>query len=1069
MSLFAALAIVAAASPAACAQPEEKAAQPTSETPAASSDSPEPAIGFVNLLKQAGKAIERLANPRTSMLVRVVDTQGKPIEHARLQVSPSSGTDGAPDWREPLLCVLLRVSITGPDGTARVARPPDDNDGLQLKVLANGFVPMVAEWNWGNVDGRYDPFPREYCFKLERAQRIGGVVRDEKGQPIAGATVVLGLGRADYPTERPQLDINDHQEMTDSRGRWHCNHAPRRLTGISIRVECNGNSDIADFVPGTSAPAGDKLPDLFLSDAECVRQLPDLRAQKAVFVMKQGLVLTGRVMDANGKPVASAELTVAQTQHTETLGSFTQQENVWTDGNGTFRLANRSPGPSLIGVAAPGLVSKQCDIEIKAGMKPVEFRLSRGPVLKMLVVDAAGKPVAGAHIKPSSACFNERHHPLLAGPDTDGNGRWRSISSPEGSIPLDISKSGYATVHRTLVANGHECRVVLRQPVRIVGRVLDATTKRAIRKILVSAETQPLSPERERLHKVLWAFGIDAGSGDGYTCPAVTVDSQGRYQVCFNDTNGIDGVAWQICLQAPGYVTQRSRVFMTRDGAQTIDIEMHRGAGARGIVKRPDGTPVAGARVFLSTVSEPRLVSNGRLSSFCSNSLAAERTAADGRFELPIPTEPYVVGVLDDFGGAEITARELDARGDIVLQPWARVQGVVPKTVGSDGVFTESVSLRRDLSDDASKEEHTGCRTLEWLAERVLPRQLQSSLFGVSFRLVGREGCPDIDWDYSTKPDESRQFVFDRVLPGKFSVGLFGSFVWLNGKCVSPWQTGSVEIGPSETVRVETAKQGRAVVGKVVLPPLARDKLAATTGQGLLLFQRPLPANPSRALARVSKPPLDRAGGVRVVQPTPNIGLPVAADGSFKTDGVPPGVYRLLIEVRENDHEPNTLGNTVAWLSQEVTVPEPVAAHEGPAALGAFTLSVDVARLFRDGVAPDFHFTTADGGTHRLSEYRAENVVLHFTDKWASWPCDDPEALALLVQKRVGGKPLVWINVTGDSTPPPPAPALPTHDFKYVQAFLPPGVSVLKPYDACHERTLPHVIFVARDQKVTRK
>ena len=227
-------------------------------------------------------------------------------------------------------------------------------------------------------------------------------------------------------------------------------------------------------------------------------------------------------------------------------------------------------------------------------------------------------------------------------------------------MPITIQKPGYATARHAFAAAKEEYVVVLHPPVRVSGRIIDAATRKSIGNAHVTINDVPSTK-----------------TPPAFSHPAINVDGEGRYEATFNEELGVDSLAWQICVQSVGYVTALSRRFGTGEGSRTIDIELLPGPAVAGVVKRPDGTPLAGAKVFVSTASSPATIENGELSSVWSPPEIVERTTADGRFALPMPLEPYVVGVLHDFGGAEISAKDLKSRGEIVVQPWARVVGVV--------------------------------------------------------------------------------------------------------------------------------------------------------------------------------------------------------------------------------------------------------------------------------------------------------------------------------------------------------------------------------------------------------
>jgi len=111
-----------------------------------------------------------------------------------------------------------------------------------------------------------------------------------------------------------------------------------------------------------------------------------------------------------------------------------------------------------------------------------------------------------------------------------------------------------------------------------------------------------------------------------------------------------------------------------------------------------------------------------------------------------------------------------------------------------------------------------------------------------------------------------------------------------------------------------------------------------------------------------------------------NHSFEVAADGAFKTEGVAPGVYKLAVELRRPGKTADEPGDEIAWLVQEVTVSE--VAPDKSFDLGKLT--ANVANLICGDSAPDFEFQTADGRSHRLSEYRGKKVILRFTDNWDS-------------------------------------------------------------------------------------
>jgi hypothetical protein len=169
--------------------------------------------------------------------------------------------------------------------------------------------------------------------------------------------------------------------------------------------------------------------------------------------------------------------------------------------------------------------------------------------------------------------------------------------------------------------------------------------------------------------------------------------------------------------------------------------------------------------VFVSTNSDPVKIENGRPPEMSLlSTVVVNRTTADGRFSLPIPREPYVVGVVHEFGGAEIAAEDLKSRGEIVLQPWARVEGALVGPSGLQPDDTETI----DLLDHVEGEPYSKGN-----------EQNQQ---------------PTIDWSNSAEPDASRHFAFDRVLPGRkktltIAAGSRGLFSAAGEKNIAVWTT----------------------------------------------------------------------------------------------------------------------------------------------------------------------------------------------------------------------------------------------------------------------------------------
>src|SRR5262249_46037457 len=177
--------------------------------------------------------------------------------------------------------------------------------------------------NWDNASARAAvPVPREHTIRLEPASTIGGTIRDEQDQPIAGAQVSLRIPvSGNRKPGAPRVDLNNFRTPTDAEGRWKWALAPARLELLSITVEH------PDYVVEHNP---------FWRRTESPQAFADLEAGRAVLVLKEGLTLEGQVIDRDGRPIAGARVSPVFPNRSAATT---------TDDRGRFELAHIAPGP----------------------------------------------------------------------------------------------------------------------------------------------------------------------------------------------------------------------------------------------------------------------------------------------------------------------------------------------------------------------------------------------------------------------------------------------------------------------------------------------------------------------------------------------------------------------------------------------------------------------------------------------------------------------------------------------------------------------------------------------------
>jgi Carboxypeptidase regulatory-like domain len=507
-------------------------------------------------------------------------------------------------------------------------------NSLSVTVHKAGFVPYNLR-----ADDNAQPIqlPVLKVLKLVRGIAVGGVLKDESGKPVAGASIRLYApsNEANVPFFRFTL-----AEITSDReGRWRFDDAPANLAGVGV---------------GIKAPR-------FLS----LSGVPS-RNLSFVTVLKRGFTVKGRVLDTGGKALAGANVSGAN--------FFASEPMTKTDAHGEFVLENCPGGVAVVTVGAEGYAP---DLrEIHAEDQPtLEFRLGPGHTVRGKIVDKDGRPVPGATVAVS-AWRTHRSLNFRVQAGQDGRFEWRG--APEDVVHYDVFKKGYMSRRRVaLAATGAEHLVNLVPELIMSGRVTDAATGKPIPSFQVIRGLLLANNPR-----VVWM------PRDSTQC------KDGRFSVTQNEP--YEGYA--IRIQAPGYKPADSRVFKPDEVAPACEIALTLSDASdrlTGVVLRPDGKPAAGADVALATTNHPLVFERELVSFGRNNGMSLAKTGPDGRFSFDLPEGPYLVAALSDDGYAEATPAEFVKSRILNLVRWGKIRGEA--RIGRKQAADQIVSVvRRD-------------------------------------------------------------------------------------------------------------------------------------------------------------------------------------------------------------------------------------------------------------------------------------------------------------------------------------------------------------------------------------
>jgi beta-lactamase regulating signal transducer with metallopeptidase domain/thiol-disulfide isomerase/thioredoxin len=653
---------------------------------------------------------------------------------------------------------------TGKDGRATIDYPPNAHiEYFEIIARKPGLVPICIR-----CDDRRHPLelPASKELRFEPGTTIGGIVKDQAGQPIASAKVTVYGPPTECEASSNVFSLGALD--TDAQGRWRLDVAPRGLGGVHLQVE---------------------HPRYRRGGGEVSRNLD------SVIVLTRGLTVTGRVVDAAGRPVAKAGVLLGRDLFLPDASTGTTNER------GEFTLENAAAGPTIVTVQAEGFAPQVRDVLVEERTAPVVVTLSEpGSTIRGKVVDVEGKPVAGAGI---AAGPWRGHQSIQFRAKTDKDGRFEWPSAPRDAVVFGAFKSGYMTSGDVpLTASDREQVILLYPELVITGRVTDAETGRPLPKFRLIRGNKHADPA-----EILWADN-----------EAVEIVGS-RYTTRFDKP-------WEpffLRVEAPGYQPAVSRAFRSNEKSQIFDFALRRGGEVRsvsGVVVLPGGKPAPRTEVVLATQMGGFLMKGGGFDR--RGNLPSTTTDAEGRFTFSPPDDKCVLIAASDAGYATASPDELAKSDKMVLQPWGKIEGEL--RIGGQPGANQEVEFQPDAFQRGGRwylftygyTTSTDARG-RFTFDRVVPGR------GTAWRLVpitdGRRGNPGRSWP---EPVEVKPGQTARVQVGGKGRAVIGRFV-LEGKTETPvdWtQNVPVEIQDSPLTRLAYAnldKDGRFRVDD--LPP----------------------------------------------------------------------------------------------------------------------------------------------------------------------------------------------------------------------------------------------------------
>lgn len=809
----------------------------------------------------AGMAVQG-SRPTTLVLApagrlagRVIDEHGEPLAGVAVDVSNRSPAA----WQGHQSSA---AAVSDRNGAFELAPLPV---AVSLRVVASreGFAPREAE---AMVPREGDPEPLE--ITLLSGIRAMGTVVDTADQPLVGARVSLfqmPMNQQGFRAYSRMHELEPLESTTDSEGRFRFEDlgAGRYVLGVAHQ----GHAPV--HVPGIAVDGSDRVADF------------------GTVIMLDGAVLDGRVVDADGGPIAEASVVVHERQGGRGYLDRRQEPPKATSGSdGRFTVSDLRPeAPVDVVVQAEGFVPAQLANVKVPSAEPLRIVMAAGVDLQGVVVNSRGNGIRGAAVLATLGGSLAQGRRM--GRVRDAEGTFVVENLVPGDWSLVVSADGFVTreVPPVVVTAGEKppaVRVQLDTGATLSGRVT-VSDGSPLPNASVSLRMTVRDPMR--------AFRNHGATTDGDGYYELSGLPLGRHAITF------------------GHARYQSLV---RDlelsvAALELDVTLEAGLEIAGQVVDPDGMPVAGALVSANAVVD---ASTTRF--YGGSGGGMRETDTQGRFRLEgLGAGAFHVTAAKDGYASAVTETPVQLSDssfeglELRLSAGGKVAGLVRGVAFDDLASVSITAMRTDgrasMQPQIVGVDHEGRFELanlsvgDWQVYASVGQRSEREVitipaagaevsvelnFGSGFTLTGvvlEGGAPAPGLGVSARGVDTQGYAQETSSPrGRFELpglaaGRYELTVGGHGRFGRPLDRREIEIHGDEDIVIEI--QTVAVTGRVV------DAIGSL----------PVPG----ASIRVS---LDAEHGATTVGSWQMRDAVSGDDGTFRIGEVAPGAYQLRVE-----------------------------------------------------------------------------------------------------------------------------------------------------------------------------